>query len=226
MIFEDNNKSISKFPNFATTSADERLKLSENIYREEYTSAREIIYEKGTVSNCIYVVKDGKVTLKKDGKQMRIANRGESFGVLEVLSNSNRITEATPAGKTNLLTIPVFWLKSLYGENFRSVVALTIIKSAFANHPSFKKSNLNFLDEIFGRFVFKYYEKETDIIRSGEQKCNLIVVPIEGELVEANGRVICQKNNLLFGKEIFEEDNSKTLLFNSHFKKFRHKITV
>lgn len=138
MIFEDNNKSISKFPNFATTSADERLKLSENIYREEYTSAREIIYEKGTVSNCIYVVKDGKVTLKKDGKQMRIANRGESFGVLEVLSNSNRITEATPAGKTNLLTIPVFWLKSLYGENFRSVVALTIIKSAFANHPSFK----------------------------------------------------------------------------------------
>ena len=210
MIFEDNNKSISKFPNFATTSADERLKLSENIYREEYTSAREIIYEKGTVSNCIYVVKDGKVTLKKDGKQMRIANRGESFGVLEVLSNSNRITEATPAGKTNLLTIPVFWLKSLYGENFRSVVALTIIKSAFANHPSFKKSNLNFLDEIFGRFVFKYYERETDIIRSGEQKCNLIVVPIEGELVEANGRVICQKNNLLFGKEIFEEDNSKT----------------
>ena len=141
---------------------------------------------------------------------MRIVNRGESFGLLEVLSNSNRITEATPAGKTNLLTIPVFWLKSLYGENYRSVVALTIIKSAFANHPSFKKSNLNFLDEVFGRFVLKYYERETDIIRSGEPKCNLIVVPIEGELVEANGRVICQKNNLLFGKEIFEEDNTKT----------------
>ena len=209
ITYEDNNTNIGKLSIFSIASHDQKIKLSNNIYRQTHLENK-VIYQNGNVSNCLYILKDGGINLKKNGKVAASLAKGECFGALEIIGNSNRITEAVPSEKTHLLALPVFWLKSLYGENFRSVVALTIIKSAFANHPSFKKSNLNFLDEIFGRFVFKYYEKETDIIRSGEQKCNLIVVPIEGELVEANGRVICQKNNLLFGKEIFEEDNSKT----------------
>jgi len=210
VTFEDNNKSISKSPTLAFASADEKMKISENVYREEYTDNKPL-YEKGSISKSIYIIKDGKATLKKDGKIMNSLARGESFGALEVLANSNRITELVPSGKTNLISIPVFWLKSLYGDNYRSVIALAYIKSAFANHPTFKKLNINFLDDIFNRFNLKYFERETDIIRSGEPKCNLIVVTIEGELMEASSsKIICKRNNLLFGREIFEEDNTKT----------------
>ena len=207
---QETNTNINKLPIFSVLSPTQRLKLLNNIYKEALQNNKHI-YDKGHVSHCIYVLKDGSVTIKKDGKIMKNISRGEYFGALEVLANSNRITEAVPSGRTNLYSIPVFWLKSLYGDNYRSVVALALIKSAFNNHPILKKSSTNFLDEIFNKITFKYYEKEAEIIKKGEQKCNLIVIPLEGELIDSsNNRVVCQRNNVLFGKEIFDEDNSKT----------------
>ena len=107
--------------------------------------------------------------------------------------------------------MPVFWIKSLYGDNYRSVIALSLIKSAFNKDSNLKKLNLKFLDEIFNLISFKYFEKETEIIKSGEPKNSLIVVPIEGELIEGGtSQTICERSNILFGKEIYDEDTSKT----------------
>ena len=207
---QDNVTNIGKFQILSVASNDQRNKLINGVYKESPLNNKNI-YEKGDVSHCLYLLKDGSVTLKKDGKTMKSISKGECFGELEVLANSNRITEATPSGRTTLYTIPVCWLKQLYGDNYRSVVALTLVKSAFANHPALKKLNLNFMDELFNRISFRYYENEEEIIRKGEPKNNLIVVPIEGELVDAsNNRTVCQRNHLLFGKEIFEDDTSKT----------------
>jgi len=210
ITFEDNNTNMGKLSLFSIASHDQKVKLTNNIYRETHLENK-VIYQKDNVSNCIYVLKDGGINLKKDGKVIASLAKGECFGLLEVLANSNRITEAVPKEKTHLLTIPVFWLQSLYGDNFRSVLALSIIKSAFYNNPSLKKLNLKFLDEIFGLINFKYYEKETEIVKAGEPKSALIIVTIEGELVDtATSKTICSRNNLLFGKEIYEEDTSKT----------------
>lgn len=38
------------------------------------------------------------------------------------------------------------------------------------NCPNLKKLNLKFIDEIFNLITFKFYEKETEIIKSGEPK--------------------------------------------------------
>ena len=207
---QENITNISKFQILSFLSNDQKNKLINGIYKESISNIKNI-YEKGNVSHCLYLVKDGSITLKKDGKIIKNISRGECFGALEVLSNSNRITEAVANGRTTLYSIPAFWLKSLYGERYTSVLALTLIKSSFANNPSLKKLNLNFLDQIFSRISFKYYENEAEIIGKGEQKSNLFIVPIEGELIDAsNNRTICQRNNLLFGKEIFDEDTSKT----------------
>ena len=210
ITYEDNNSNINKLPLFSVLSNDQKSKLSNNIYRETHLE-RKTIFDKGNISNCIYVLKDGNIQLKKDGKLLKSLVKGDFFGTLEVLSNSNRITEAVPKEKTHLLTIPTFWLKSLYGDNYRSILALFLIKSAFTNDSNLKKLNLAFLDEVFNLISFKYYEKETNIIKAGEPKNGLIVVPIEGELVDANSNeTICERNNVLFGKEIYNEDTSKT----------------
>ena len=210
ITYEDNNSNINKLSLFSVLSNDQKSKLSNNIYRETHLE-RKTIFDKGNISNCIYVLKDGNIQLKKDGKLLKSLVKGDFFGTLEVLSNSNRITEAVPKEKTHLLTIPAFWLKSLYGDNYRSILALSLIKSAFTNDSNLKKLNLVFLDEVFNLISFKYYEKETNIIKAGEPKNGLIVVPIEGELVDTNSNeTICERNNVLFGKEIYNEDTSKT----------------
>ena len=208
ITYEDNNSNIGKLPIFGIASHDQKIKLANNIYRETHLEDK-TIYEKGRISNCIYILKDGSVNLQKDGKIIKTLTKGECFGALEVICNSNRITEAIAKEKTHLLTIPVFWLKNLYGENYRSILAISIIKLAFMNCPNLKKLNLKFLDEIFNFITFKYYEKETEIIKPGEPKNSLIIVTIEGELIDDTGKVVCQRNNVLNGKEIYDEDMTK-----------------
>ena len=210
ITFEDNNVNMGKLDLFSGLTKDQKIRLTNNIFRETHLENKPI-YNKDKVSNCIYVLKDGGVNIKKGEKIVATVAKGDYIGTLEVLGNTNRIFDAIPKEKTHLLGIPVYWLQTLYGNNYRSVVALSIIKSAFNNNPSLKKLNLKFLDEIFNLFTFKYYEKEKEIIKSGEPKNALIIITIEGELFDANsGNIICERNNLLFGKEICTEDNSKT----------------
>ena len=111
------------------------------------------------------------------------------------------------------MTIPVYWLKNLYGDNYRSILAISLVKLAFMNCLYLKKLNLKFLDEIFNFITFKYYEKETEIIKAGEPKNSLIIVTIEGELIDDTGKVVCPRNNVLNGKEIYEEDMTKMQTF-------------
>ena len=209
ITYEDNNSNINKLPIFGIASHDQKIKLANNIYRETHLENK-FIYEKGNMSNCIYILKDGSINLQKDGKTMKNLSKGECFGAFEIICGSNRITEAVAKEKTHLLTIPVFWLKNLYGYNYRSVLAVSIIKLAFMNCPHLKKLNLKFLDEIFNLISFKFFEKETEVLKSGEAKNSLIIVIIEGELLDNTGKVVCQRNNVLNGKEIYDEDMSKS----------------
>ena len=93
ITYEDNNTNINKLPIFGIASHDQKIKIANNIYRETHLEDK-VIYEKGRMSNCIYILKDGSVNLKKDGKLMKTLIKGECFGALEVICNSNRITEA------------------------------------------------------------------------------------------------------------------------------------
>ena len=210
ITYEDNNLSIGKLPIFSITSHDQKIKLANNIYRQTHLENKPI-FNKDSLSNCIYILKDGSIDLSKDGKTMKVLTKGECFGALEIIGNSNRITDAVPNEKTHLLAIPIFWLKYLYGNNFRSVLAISMIKLAFMNCPNLKKLNLKFLDEIFNLITFKFYEKESIVLKSGEAKNSLIIVTVEGELIDDEGKVVCQRNNVLFGKEIYDEDMTKSM---------------
>ena len=210
ITFEDNTMNMGKLSLFSILSKDQKIKLANNLFRETHLENK-IVYTKDNVSNCIYVLKDGGINIKKDDKIVNTLVKGDHFGLLEVLANSNRIFEAVPKEKTHLISLPVYWLQSLYGNNFRSVLALSIIKTSFNNNSYLRKLNLKFLDEIFNLISFKYYEKEKEIIKAGDPKNSLIVITIEGELIEVNSsKTICERNNVLFGKEIYEEDTSKT----------------
>ncbi len=210
ITFEDNNMNMGKLNLFSSLTKDQKIKLANNVYRETHLENK-TIYKKDNIANCIYVLKDGGINIKKDDKIVSTMVKGDHLGVLEVLGNTNRMFEAVPKEKTHLIALPIYIFQTLYGANFRSVLALSIIKTAFLNNAHLKKLNLKFLDEIFNYITFKYYEKEKEIIKAGEPKNAVIVVTIEGELIDANSnQTVCERNNVLFGKEIYEEDTSKT----------------
>ena len=65
ITYEDNNSNIGKIPLFSIASHDQKIKLANYIYRETHLEGR-TIFEKGNISNCIYILKDGSINLKKE----------------------------------------------------------------------------------------------------------------------------------------------------------------
>ena len=209
ITFDDNNINAGKVPLLSIATQEQKIKLINNTYRQTYLENLSV-YEKNDISNSIYFLKDGLIDLKKDGKIVTTLGEGEYFGFMEVLGNSNRIFDAVSKEKTHLLAIPVYWLYTLYGENYSSIIALSIIKFAFSKNQHLKQLNLKLLDELFNLFQFKYYDKEEEIFKSGDSKNSKIIICIEGELIDVNSnKTICTKNDILFGKEIFNDDSSK-----------------
>ena len=209
ITYDDSNKSVNNLPLFHILNRGKRAKIINDLYRETHLPGRPI-YIKGQISNCIYIVKDGIVEIKDDKKVVKTLKEGDFFGALSVIGLTNRFMDAEAKEKTHLYSISVSNLEKIFGENFRTNYILSLIKIAFYKTENFKNLNFEFLDEIMQFFKFRFYYKQTEILRQGDSVSNRIIIPIDGELFESvNDKVICTKNTMLFDKEIYNEDKTE-----------------
>ena len=209
ITYENTSKSINNLPLLKNVYMNQRPKIIKDIYRETHVPGRPI-YSKGEISNCIYIIKDGIVDIKDDEKVIKTLKEGEFFGDLSVIGLTNRFMTAEAREKTHLYSISVSNLENTFGENFRTNYILSLIKIAFFNTENFKHINFDFLDEIMQFFNFRFYFEKTEILRKGDKKSETIIIPINGELLDSsNDKVICNKNTMLFDKEIYNDDQKE-----------------
>ena len=209
ITYDDTNKSVNNLPLFKIIDIGEKSKIIKDFYRETHIPGRPI-YIKGQISNCIYIIKDGFVDIKDGKKVVKTLKEGDYFGDLSVIGLTNRIMDAEAKEKTHLYSISVSNLEKILGENFRTNYMLSLIKIAFFKTENFKNLNFDFLDEIMQFFKFRFYSKQTEILRAGDLKSKRIIIPIDGELLDSsNDKVICDKNTMLFDKEIFNDDKTE-----------------
>ena len=209
--FETNNKISKNYSLFKTMSQIQKNVLINRLFYGEYPIDKSI-YNKNDISYCIYIIKEGEIEIKENGNIIETIGPGNYFGLLSILNQSNRIFDAVPKIGTEckLFSIPVSYLKNLYGDNYISILLLTIIKSAFIKINCFNKINFKFLNEIYDKFEFIFYNEESIIINKSESKNKYIIVTIEGKLLNGNDNtVISNKGDLLFGEEIYLNNNSE-----------------
>jgi CRP-like cAMP-binding protein len=206
ITYDDTNKSVNNLPLFQILPGDKRAKIINDLYRETHIPGRPI-YSKDEVSYCIYIIKDGTVEIKDDKKVIKTLKEGDYFGDLSVVGFTNRFMTAEAKEKTHLYSISVFNLNKIFGEQFRTIYLLSILKIAFFNTKNFKNINFDFLDEIIRFFKFRFYYKQTEILRKGDFKNEKIIIPVDGELFDSeNDQKICNKNTMLFDNEIFNDE--------------------
>ena len=209
ITYDDTNKSVDNLPLFKILNRGKRAKIVNDIYRETHLPGRPI-YSPGQISNCIYIVKDGIVNIKDKNKVVKTLKEGDFFGAMSVMGLTNRFMTAEAKEKTHLYSISVSNLEKIFGENFRSLFIISLIKIAFYKTEDFKNINFDFLDDIVQFFKFRFYSKQTEILKPGESKCKRIIIPINGELYDSDGdKVICSKNTMLFDKEIYNGDKTE-----------------
>jgi len=157
ITYADTNKSVNNLPLFQILPGDIRTKIINNLYRETHIPGKPI-FSKDEVSNCLYIIKDGEVEIKDDKKVLKTLRDGDYFGDLSMVGLTNRFLNAEAKEKTHLYSISVFNLEKIFGDHFRTIYILSILKTAFFNTNYFKSINFDFLDDIlkFIRFVQLY----------------------------------------------------------------------
>ena len=209
ITYADTNKSVNNLPLFQILPGDIRTKIINNLYRETHIPGKPI-FSKDEVSNCLYIIKDGEVEIKDDKKVLKTLRDGDYFGDLSMVGLTNRFLNAEAKEKTHLYSISVFNLEKIFGDHFRTIYILSILKTAFFNTNYFKSINFDFLDDILNFFKFRFYYKETEILRKDDYKNEKIIIPVNGELFDSETKKkICNKNTILFDNEIFNDEKSQ-----------------
>ena len=208
ITFEENKRSLEFIPLFSALDIDTKNKLITNIYKEAYTNSK-TIFSKGEIAHSIYFIKEGKIDLKLDGKIIHTLTEGDYFGEFSVLCKTNRLYDAVSKSNCTLLSLPVSYLYKLCRDNYSIELLLAIIKAAFANVQSFKDLNTKFFNDIYYLFKLEFYDEEKIILEKGAKISEYAIIPIEGFLKsDKDQMILCNRGNLLFGEEIYNEDNT------------------
>ena len=71
---------------------------------QDYKDAEDIIIE-GELDDCFYIIAEGKVSVRKSNKTIRVLDKGDCFGEMGYLARTRRTASIKSEGKTALLKI-------------------------------------------------------------------------------------------------------------------------
>ena len=211
ITFENNNNSIMNIPLFKTLSQNKKNILINKLYCGKYPENISIFNE-NDIAYCLYLVKEGELEIKYENNIIEELGPGDYFGLLSIINKSNRICEVRTKGENEckIFSLSVSFLDNFCGKNYISEILLTIIKAGFIKNKGFSQINTKFLNEIYDKFHFEFYEQEKKILDKDEFKNKYIIIPIVGKLLNCDDNsIICKRSNLLFGDDIYQNNNNK-----------------
>ena len=127
MILVEKILLLKKVPFLAHTSPDTLAWLAKSA-EEQSVNETEVIFEKGSDAEMMYVIVDGSVQEYNDKKTLRTLATGECFGLLSLLDEGKR--SASAKAKTSCI------LLGIRQEIFHRILL---------NHPEAMKALLNIL---------------------------------------------------------------------------------
>ena len=102
-------------------------------------------------------------------------------------------------------------LKSMLGNNFRSLLYLNFIKSSFNRSQIFGKFNVHLLDKVKDLFRSINLKKDECAYKKGYIKSKKIVVVIDGNLINSiTNDIVANRGDILF-----EDENNVLCVFRS-----------
>jgi hypothetical protein len=153
-----------------------------NLVKEIY-DAKSFIVKQGETSSCIYIIKEGEVECLIKNQVIRTLKKGESFGEISILLDSNRTMDVI--AKTNCVcyAITVDTLKMIIGEKFRETIFFNIITMAFENSKNFANIEPSSIEKSFETFSTKKFNKFDVIFAAGYNALTKLVIVAEGNLI-------------------------------------------
>ena len=210
MNYEENKNFIESIPILANIHYTQKTILCSFLYKENFKKGYFIV-RKGDIANCLYIVKEGEVDCCLNGKVVRTLRKGDHFGERSILIDSTRSLDCISKCDCVCYSVSISTLKNMLGDNFRNLLYLNFIKSAFNKSKIFSRFNVQLLDKVF--HLFKPINLKSNDIAYKENylKSSKIVIVIDGHLINSiTKEIVANRGTILFQYELFHNSNDKT----------------
>ena len=210
-IYKNNFRENMEFIRTFKSPIDEEVKrnmanfLVKNIYK-----ARDVIYQEGDLSSCIYIIKDGEVNFMKDGKIVRTKKRMEYFGQNGLFEGHRRTTDAIAKTNCVIFTISNDFFHNLFGVDFKDQLYFSLLKISLSLSPNFKSINAYILNKAFHFFKFRNLKKGMTLYRKGQDVSKKMCVILDGRVIyKGNNQIVGKTYEILFEEEMISESEYK-----------------
>lgn len=96
---------LKKIPFFVNLATRELMNINMIVERVKVTAGEEIVKE-GTPCDAIYIIKDGSVSVQKEGRQIVALEKAQTFGEVSFVDKGDRSASVTAREDTVLMKIP------------------------------------------------------------------------------------------------------------------------
>lgn len=186
-----------------------KFQLSLCMYKFYFDQNYYIIRE-GTLSNGIYLIKEGEIEIICSKISNRVLRRGEIFGESSIMINNIRTKDVLSKTKSIVYFLPLENISKIFLGKIKENLIIFITKNIFLNSQYFKKISEKLLESIIPYFKIKYYNKGELVFSEDYKISSKIVIILEGFLLYKNsGKIFCNKNTIFLEKNIIQLDNEQ-----------------
>ena len=158
---------LATLPLFADLSHAQREHIEKNSH-EVTVSAGEQIFASGERSDSMYVIRSGRVSIKKGGVSIRRLGRGDVFGESEVLDGSKRQTDAVATRDALLMRIDRSSILAIEDASFFRAMAVSLSHRLAEVAPRITEGNSQSAEAVISVLSADEHAPVADIARALE----------------------------------------------------------
>ena len=189
-----------------------KYNLSDKLTTKQFKKD-EVIMKKGENSDSMYFIKDGLVSCRLDGKEIRTLANQNCFGECGLLLNDKRTLDIVALEKTICYIISKEMLIQVLGNTFIEIILFSIFRVNIVKNVFFKDIIIDsLLLELFQCFKLKkYVNKEVIFYQNKDnenaQKNDKILLIIEGSLYYEGNKLPFAGKGSVVGEDILFKDS-------------------
>ena len=205
MHYTENKEFLQNIPIFGVLNEQQQEALVTSLTTQKFPPGSRIVND-GDPGELFYLIKEGKVSVIKNGEEIRKMSKGDYFGEQALLYDQHRTATISCITEVVCLAIGRYALSQALGNHLQDIIYKNSLKIAFEKDEIISRLSSAQIDSVIARVKVLTFDKDEVVLRTGTEASGHIYVVVKGALTDPE-----------FSYDLFTCINSTGLLKKSEF---------
>lgn len=204
-VHQENLALLDQVRLFKYLDKQQKILMSKTLVVQIYEKGRIVMQEGHAHTNCLYIVKSGRVEVTVKGNPVTTYTAGDFFGERSLLYDEPRGATIVALENTMIFAVARQLLEEVLGRDFTDVMWRHIILMSLRDVRLPFRHNYQ---TVTNAFIIKNFPPGSDIITDAEEARGLrLIVVLVGRVsvTDQDGTTMCINRGQCFGQEYLEE---------------------